>query len=227
MPRINTSVDDLQSDSDRACDFPTKPVVLEIDPIMTNDYEVCAEKLRVSGSEEKEVERSARRSTDCSTSTRQSSFFPKIDFVGKFDEIDIKPNDMLKSFQKTFAINITSQSTSSPLTKQAVKAHSTVTKEEMTDLRFVHDHNMTAFLGEPPAKHSEFKSMIEGLILSPVNYATMEYPLIITSFIRDFWSTVEESTDADGNISIVGKIQGHSIIISEQIIRDCLQFGDK
>ncbi|KAD2393881.1 hypothetical protein E3N88_40858 [Mikania micrantha] len=67
----------------------------------------------------------------------------------------------------------------------------------MADLRFVHDHNMTAFLGEPPAKHSEF----------------LEH--------------VEESIDADGNISIVGKIQGHSIIISEQIIRDCLQFGDK
>ncbi|KAD6795596.1 hypothetical protein E3N88_06492 [Mikania micrantha] len=97
----------------------------------------------------------------------------------------------------------------------------------MADLRFVHDHNMTAFLGEPPAKHSEFKSMIEGLILSPVNYAIMEYPQIVTSFIRDFWSSVEESIDADGNISIVGKIQGHPITISEQIIRDCLQFGDK
>ncbi|KAD4180306.1 hypothetical protein E3N88_28897 [Mikania micrantha] len=99
--------------------------------------------------------------------------------------------------------------------------------EKMAELRFVHDHNMTAFLGEPPAKHSEFQSMIEGLILSPVNYAIMEYPQIVTSFIRDFWSTVEEGIDADGNISIVGKIQGHSIIITEQIIRDCLQFGDK
>ncbi|KAD3640209.1 hypothetical protein E3N88_29432 [Mikania micrantha] len=97
----------------------------------------------------------------------------------------------------------------------------------MADLRFVHDHNMTAFLGKPPAKHSEFQSMIEGLILSPVNYAIMEYPQIVTSFIRDFWSSVEESIDADGNISIVGKIQGHPITISEQIIRDCLQFGDK
>ncbi|KAD3337638.1 hypothetical protein E3N88_33158 [Mikania micrantha] len=97
----------------------------------------------------------------------------------------------------------------------------------MADLRFVHDHNMTAFLGEPSAKHSEFKSMIEGLILSPVNYAIMEYPLIVTSFIQDFWSTVEESTDADGNVNIVGRIQGQSITITEQIIRDCLHFGDK
>ncbi|KAL8242094.1 hypothetical protein R6Q59_012396 [Mikania micrantha] len=98
-----------------------------------------------------------------------------------------------------------------------------VGRQSMADLRFMHDHNMTAFLGEPPAKHSEFQSMIEGLILSPVNYAIM----VVTSFIRDIWSSVEESIDADGNISTVGKIQGHSIIISEQIIRDCLQFGDK
>ncbi|KAD4585985.1 hypothetical protein E3N88_23586 [Mikania micrantha] len=97
----------------------------------------------------------------------------------------------------------------------------------MADLRFVHDHNMTAFLGEPPAKHSEFKSMVDGLILSPINYAIMEYPPIMTDFVRSFWSTVEESVDADGNITIVGKIQGHPIIISEQIIRECLQFGDK
>ncbi|KAD5960631.1 hypothetical protein E3N88_12103 [Mikania micrantha] len=97
----------------------------------------------------------------------------------------------------------------------------------MADLRFVHDHNMTAFLGEPPAKHSEFKSMVDGLILSPINYAIMEYPPIMTDFVRSFWSTVEESVDADGNITMVGKIQGHPIIISEQIIRECLQFGDK
>ncbi|KAD4385615.1 hypothetical protein E3N88_25784 [Mikania micrantha] len=132
--KINTSVDDLELDSDRACDFPTKPVILTVDPVMTNDSEVCAEKLSVTASEEKEVERSARRSTDCSTSTSQSSFVPITDFVGKFDEINIKPNDMLKSFQKTFAINHVSQSTSSPLTKQAALAHSTVIKEEGSQL---------------------------------------------------------------------------------------------
>ncbi|KAD7477708.1 hypothetical protein E3N88_00844 [Mikania micrantha] len=102
-----------------------------------------------------------------------------------------------------------------------------IVKNPMADLRFVHGHNMTAFVGEPPTKHSEFKSIVEGLILSPVNYAIMEHPLIVTSFIRDFWSTVEESTDAEGNVSIVGSIQGQSITITEQIIRDCLQFGDK
>ncbi|KAD5802632.1 hypothetical protein E3N88_13992 [Mikania micrantha] len=97
----------------------------------------------------------------------------------------------------------------------------------MADLRFVPDHNMTAYLGDPPEKHSEFKSLVEGLILSPVNYAIMEHPLIVNEFIRDFWSTVEEHTDAHGVIIIVGKVHGQPITISEQILRECLQFGDK
>ncbi|KAL8215908.1 hypothetical protein R6Q57_022745 [Mikania cordata] len=97
----------------------------------------------------------------------------------------------------------------------------------MVDLRFVPDHNMTTYLGDPPEKHSEFKSLIEGLILSPVNYAIMENPSIVADFIRGFWSKVEEHTDAHGAISIVEKIHGQPIIITEQILRKCLQFGDK
>ncbi|KAL8211093.1 hypothetical protein R6Q57_005530 [Mikania cordata] len=241
MPRINTSVDDLALQSDHAYEFPTKPVLLTVDPIVSdvsNASEVCAEKLSVSGSEEKEGERSAGRSTDCSTSTSPLSFVPKTDFVEKFDEIKIKPNDMLKSFEKTFAINRVSKLTSSHLTKQAAPAYSTVTKEAgsqlnpnyepyMADLRFVSDHNLSAYLGDPPEKHSEFKSMVDGLILSPVNYAIMEHPTIVSDFIEGFWITVTEHTDANGTVSIIGKIQGQPIIIIKQIMRECLQFGDK
>ncbi|KAL8204427.1 hypothetical protein R6Q57_010050 [Mikania cordata] len=73
-------------------------------------------------------------STNCSTSTSQLSFVPKTDFVEKFDEIKIKPNDMLKGFEKTCAINHVSKLTSSPLTKQAAPAYSTVTKEAGSQL---------------------------------------------------------------------------------------------
>ncbi|KAD6796339.1 hypothetical protein E3N88_07235 [Mikania micrantha] len=97
----------------------------------------------------------------------------------------------------------------------------------MADLRFVPDHNISAYLGDPPQKHSEFKSLIDGLILSPVNYAIMEHPTIFSDYIKSFWSTVTEHTDSNGNISIIGKIQGKSITITEQILRECLQFGDK
>ncbi|KAL8199598.1 hypothetical protein R6Q57_013166 [Mikania cordata] len=91
-------------------------------------------KLSVTDSEEKKEERSARRSTVCSTSTSQLPFVSKTDFVGKFGEIKIKPNDMLKSFEKTFAINRVSKLASSPLTKQAVPAYSIVTKEAGSQL---------------------------------------------------------------------------------------------
>ncbi|KAL8205547.1 hypothetical protein R6Q57_009098 [Mikania cordata] len=103
-----------------AYEFPTKPVLLTVDPIVSDvSYvsEVSVEMLSITGSEEKEGERSAGRSTDCSTPTSQLSFVPKTDFVEKFDEIKIKPNDMLKSFEKTFAINRVSKLTSSHLTK--------------------------------------------------------------------------------------------------------------
>ncbi|KAD4887972.1 hypothetical protein E3N88_20045 [Mikania micrantha] len=101
------------------------------------------------------------------------------------------------------------------------------TSNTMVDLRFVPDHNMTAYLGDPPEKHYEFKSLIEGLILSPVNYAIMKDPTIVADFIRGFWSSVEESIDDKGIVIIVGKIQGQPITITEQILRECLQFGDK
>ncbi|KAL8233857.1 hypothetical protein R6Q59_019957 [Mikania micrantha] len=97
----------------------------------------------------------------------------------------------------------------------------------MDDLRFIPYHNMTAFLGDPAEKHSEFRSMVAGLILSPVNYAIMEHPSIVKDFIRGFWSTVEERTDANGTISIIGKVQGQPIVITEQILQECLQLGDK
>ncbi|KAL8205550.1 hypothetical protein R6Q57_009101 [Mikania cordata] len=118
--------------SDDAYEFPTKTFLLTVDPIVSvvsNVSEVCAEKSRVSGSEEKEGEKSAGRSTNYSTFTSQLSFVPKTDFVEKFDEIKIRPNDMLKGFEKTCAINRASKLTSSHLTKQAAPAYSTATKE--------------------------------------------------------------------------------------------------
>ncbi|KAL8205673.1 hypothetical protein R6Q57_009224 [Mikania cordata] len=99
MSRINTSVDDLALQSDHACEFPTKPVFLTVDPIVSdvsNISEVCAENLSISGSEEKEGERSAGRSTDCSTSTSQLSFVPKPDFVKKIDISNLRGENLQK-----------------------------------------------------------------------------------------------------------------------------------
>ncbi|KAL8265745.1 hypothetical protein R6Q59_003089 [Mikania micrantha] len=58
---------------------------------------------------------------------------------------------------------------------------------------------MTAFLRDLAERHEMFKSIVHGLILSPVNFAIMECPTIISSFIKDFWNTVKEEKDANGN----------------------------
>ncbi|KAL8265785.1 hypothetical protein R6Q59_003129 [Mikania micrantha] len=42
------------------------------------------------------------------------------------------------------------------------------------------------------------RSLVEGLILSPVYYAIMEHPDIISEFIQDFWNSITKHTDANG-----------------------------
>ncbi|KAL8228472.1 hypothetical protein R6Q57_016056 [Mikania cordata] len=308
MPRVNTSYDDLIFKSDSSHEFPNETIQLTIDPTLPNVSdvsEVCAEKVSVTGLAEKEEERSARRSTECSTSSCSSYVVPKTVFVGKFDDIKIIPNDMLKHFKKTFSKSYITKCIPSHLPNQAAMAETTVTKEissqlnsncepfvpstfvepvsssssfgnsnydvnpfdpiefqqkvccyacgkpghiarhflhrpteffyrknqkvtpKMAELRFAPEHNMTAYLGYPPKRHSEFKSLVDGLILSPINYAIMEHPVIVEEFIQSFWSSVTERIDTDGTINIVGIVQGQPITITEQIIRECLQFGDK
>ncbi|KAL8205682.1 hypothetical protein R6Q57_009233 [Mikania cordata] len=96
MPRINTSVDDLILKSDRGHEFTTgsnEQVSLTIDPDLTNMN--CSDD---SKDEDKE-EISARKSTDCSVVFNKSKFsIPKIDYVGKFETISIKPSEMIKKF---------------------------------------------------------------------------------------------------------------------------------
>ncbi|KAL8209447.1 hypothetical protein R6Q57_006179 [Mikania cordata] len=137
MPRVNTFYDELVSKPDLSHEFPIEPVQLTVVPIVPNVSdvsEICAEKVSVRGLDEKEEERSAGRSTDCSTYSCSSYFVPKTVFVGKFDEIKIKPNDMLKHFKKTFSKNCVPKLISSPLINQAAVANSTVTKETYSQL---------------------------------------------------------------------------------------------
>ncbi|KAL8232360.1 hypothetical protein R6Q57_002138 [Mikania cordata] len=76
----------------------------------------------------------------------------------------------------------------------------------MAELRFVSDQNMSAYVRDPPEKHSMFKSLVDGLILSPMNYAIMEHPEIIAEYIQSFWNTISEHTDANGTVSLIGKM---------------------
>ncbi|KAL8205677.1 hypothetical protein R6Q57_009228 [Mikania cordata] len=103
-------VDDLLLKLDRWFEFTSgssKQVPLIADPVLTDsnsseNSEVCAESSSVTGRREKEEERSASRSTNCSTSSSKSHFVPKVDFVERFETIKIKPNEMFKNFKTNF-----------------------------------------------------------------------------------------------------------------------------
>ncbi|KAL8205676.1 hypothetical protein R6Q57_009227 [Mikania cordata] len=58
---------------------------------------------------------------------------------------------------------------------------------------------MSAYLGDPPEKRWMFKSM----------------------------NSIAENTDANGNTCLIGRVQWQFVIVTEQIIRECLQFEDK
>ncbi|KAL8205557.1 hypothetical protein R6Q57_009108 [Mikania cordata] len=135
-------VDDKRNESGRRFDFTpgsSKPVPLTAAPIVTdlngsNSSKVCVESVSVLGSKERKEERGATRSTDCSTSHSKSHFVPIVDFVGRFESITIKPNEMIKDFKTNFTkidddINnkIVLESDPSLLTEQETQVHSTVT----------------------------------------------------------------------------------------------------
>ncbi|KAL8224053.1 hypothetical protein R6Q57_019528 [Mikania cordata] len=150
MPKINTSVDDLLLKSDRRHEFTTgsnKPVSLTVDPILSDlnhsdDSEVCAEGLIVSGQSEEMENETAGRSTDCSVSSNKSQFLvPKVDFVGKFQTINIKPNEMIKNFRTKFVktdVDVKNKcvlkSNVSPFKEKVNTAYSTITREIEDDL---------------------------------------------------------------------------------------------
>ncbi|KAL8231582.1 hypothetical protein R6Q57_001360 [Mikania cordata] len=85
-------------------------------------------------------ERSDGRSTKCSTSFRTSPFIPKTDFVGRFDEIKIKPNEMPKNFNSTFVKNDVILDSISSSLHQEYKGHSTITKEAGSKLNPNYEH---------------------------------------------------------------------------------------
>ncbi|KAL8204490.1 hypothetical protein R6Q57_010113 [Mikania cordata] len=40
-------------------------------------------------------------------------------------------------------------------------------------------------------------------------------------------NSVTEDTYANGHICLIGKVKGQPVVITEQIVRECLHFGDK
>ncbi|KAL8226791.1 hypothetical protein R6Q57_016623 [Mikania cordata] len=169
MPNISTSVDDFLLKSDQRFDFTIgseKPVSLRTDPIETgpdisDDSEVCADSINKTGVRGKIEERSARRSTNCSTSFGTSSFISNTDFVGKVYKFKIKTNEMSKNFKSTFVKNDVILESISSCLHHEYKGHSTVTKEAGSKLNpecefFVPTRSLEQASTSSSSSHSDY-----------------------------------------------------------------------
>ncbi|KAJ0652892.1 hypothetical protein HanOQP8_Chr15g0577371 [Helianthus annuus] len=96
------------------------------------------------------------------------------------------------------------------------------------DLKFIPTHNQAGYLASPPEKHrSLYTSLIKGLNSCRLVHALRENPVVYESLVQDFWKTARfEAQGADGKGMIEAEIQKKKVVVTEQMIREVLQFGD-
>ncbi|KAJ0455912.1 hypothetical protein HanIR_Chr15g0756441 [Helianthus annuus] len=95
------------------------------------------------------------------------------------------------------------------------------------DLKFIASHNQVAYLAPPPVKHKQlYTSLIEGLNTCCIVHALRDNPVVYESLIRDFWKTAKVEI-VEGKGAITAEIDGTKIIVTEQVIREALQFNDQ
>ncbi|KAM0064084.1 hypothetical protein Hdeb2414_s0003g00098511 [Helianthus debilis subsp. tardiflorus] len=95
------------------------------------------------------------------------------------------------------------------------------------DLKFIASHNQVAYLAPPPVKHKQlFTSLIKGLNTCRIVHALQDNPVVYESLIRDFWKTAKVEI-IEGKGTIAAEIDGMKIVVTEQVIRDVLQFNDQ
>ncbi|KAJ0480128.1 hypothetical protein HanIR_Chr13g0627961 [Helianthus annuus] len=95
------------------------------------------------------------------------------------------------------------------------------------DLKFIASHNQVAYLAPPPVKHKQlYMSLIKGLNTCRIVHALRDNPVVYESLIRDFWKTAKVEI-VEGKGAITAEIDGTKIIVTEQVIREALQFNDQ
>ncbi|MFS7980350.1 hypothetical protein Hanom_Chr10g00938401 [Helianthus anomalus] len=96
------------------------------------------------------------------------------------------------------------------------------------DLKFISTHNQAGYLAAPPEKHKRlYTSLIKGLNSCRLIHALRDNPVVYESLVQDFWKTARfEAQGADGKGMIEAEIQKKKIIITEQMLREVLKFGD-
>ncbi|KAF5786291.1 hypothetical protein HanXRQr2_Chr10g0439091 [Helianthus annuus] len=87
-------------------------------------------------------------------------------------------------------------------------------------------HNQAGYLSNPPADQSElFGSLIRGLNNCPLTHALRTNPVMCSNCINSFWNNAKIVRQGAGFIE--STIQKTKIIISEEVIREVLRFGDQ
>ncbi|KAF5783128.1 hypothetical protein HanXRQr2_Chr11g0504311 [Helianthus annuus] len=87
-------------------------------------------------------------------------------------------------------------------------------------------HNQAGYLSNPPADQAElFGSLIRGLNNCPLTHALRTNPVICSNCINSFWNNAKIMRQ--GASYIESTIQKTKIIISEEVIREVLRFGDQ
>src|ERR1044071_6884799 len=97
-------------------------------------------------------------------------------------------------------------------------------KEKSVDLPFESAHNCCAYLGHVK-KHTEFARIIEFLKRSRVIDAIATPAIIYRDHHQEFWANAKMDF-WDNESSLVSKIQGELVIISENDIREALKLED-
>lgn len=94
-------------------------------------------------------------------------------------------------------------------------------------LKFVDSHNIDGYLLDPLAAHDKFKSMILGLNNCRISHALCANPLIYKDQIIEFLKNASINRQgSDGVGTVESMVKGTLVIISEQVIREVLKFGD-
>ncbi|MFS7994584.1 hypothetical protein Hanom_Chr12g01107751 [Helianthus anomalus] len=95
------------------------------------------------------------------------------------------------------------------------------------DLKFIATHNQAGYLAPPPEKHRRmYTSLMKGLNSCRIVHALRENPIIYESLIQDFWKNAKIEV-VEGKGVIVFEVQKKTVTVSEQMIREVLQFNDK
>ncbi|KAF5758638.1 hypothetical protein HanXRQr2_Chr16g0731501 [Helianthus annuus] len=96
------------------------------------------------------------------------------------------------------------------------------------DLKFISTHNQAGYLAAPPEKHKRlYTSLIKGLNSCRLVHALRDNPVVYESLVQDFWKAARfEVQGVDGKEMIEAEIQKKKIVVTEQMIREVLQFGD-